>query len=173
MYEKVAGDNRVHAGQVVYLCKEWIAFAQYLAKKRYFNNRIEGLIDMKIGKQSTWQTDYYGICAEIAFCKLCNLFPDAEIRPQAGTWDCSLPEGHKVDVKSTVYPNGRLLATLKKRAGTSDELIYVLMIGEPPKFRFAGWAWAGELLREENIINLGHGPGYGMEQADLHQCLEF
>jgi hypothetical protein len=75
--------------------------------------------------------------------------------------------GKKIDVKTTKYQNGKLLAVLKKKEEDTD--VYVLMLGEFPTYRYAGWAWASELIDERNIKNLGYGPTYVMEQDRLHQ----
>ena len=34
---------------------------------------------------------------------------------------------------------------------------------------FVGYATADDLYQETNLINLGHGEGYGIEQKDLRQ----
>lgn len=164
-------NNIVRAGQVVTLSNEWQRFAKHLAKKRIHSNRDNGVIDRKFGSQSAWFTDYQGISGEIAFCQLCNIFPDAEIKPQSGTWDCLLPDGVKVDVKTTKYQTGKLLASLKKADYIWDDLIYALMIGQAPTFRFAGWEWATELIRSENLTILNGRKSYALTQAELHKEL--
>lgn len=161
----------VRAGQTVTLSYEWQRFAKYLAKKRNQNNRDKGVIDRKYGNQSAWFTDYQGISGEIAFCQLCNIFPDAEIRPQFGTWDCVLPDGIKIDVKTTGYKTGKLLVSPKKADFIWDDLIYALMIGEAPTFRFAGWEWATDLIQPENLITINDNKGYALTQAELHKEL--
>ena len=73
---------------------------------------------------------------------------------------------HKVDVKATKYKTGRLLARTSKAMEDSD--LYALMIGEFPTYTFVGWAWNHELLKEENIIDLGHGEGFALSQDQLN-----
>lgn len=73
--------------------------------------------------------------------------------------------GKSVDVKATRRTNGRLLATLKKAVEDAD--IYVLAIVADNTVTFPGWVFAKELLNPENIIDLGHGSGYALEQSQL------
>ena len=103
--------------------------ATYVARKRYEYNRNTGTKNNKLGPQTDEFTDKEGIAAEIAFCKMMNLYPDlsTENRPPH---DAILKDGTTVDVKATKYRNGHLLATDSKGNSRSD--IYVLMVGEFP-----------------------------------------
>ncbi len=141
-----------------------IAIAKHLAKSRYEHARSNGIVDRKMGDQSNWETDLEGVASEIAFCKMSNLYPDLNIGLDRD-YDC-VYNGKKVDVKATKYKTGKLLATLKKK--DSDIDIFVLLIGECPKYKFVGWATKEELISEENIGNLGKGRGYILEQRRLH-----
>jgi hypothetical protein len=69
-----------------------------------------------------------------------------------------------VDVKSTRYQSGRLLATLKDNP---DVDIYVLAIVEDNRVCFPGYARKSRLCSEENKVNLGRGVGYALEQSKL------
>ena len=138
--------------------------AQYLARCRYENNRRENVVDRKIGPQSNNDTDLNGIGAELAFCKLFNLYPDIEIdhRPQE---DAIFHDGTKVDIKTTPYKNGRLITPIWKKQIHTD--LYALMIGKFPEYRLAGIVTADKLFQDENIVNLGYGNTYALEQVDL------
>ena len=142
--------------------------AKYLAKKRYDAARRDGIPDMKMGPQSAHETDLEGIAAEIAFCKIMNVYPDTDVvvgaRPVADAYTTSFGS---VDVKTTKYRNGMLLATTKKYTKHPDS--YALMIGEFPRYRFVGWVPAEELLMEKNIRDLGHGRGYALNQNMLRK----
>ena len=52
--------------------------ARYLARQRYESNRNQGVTNNRVGPQSDEVTDLEGIAAEIAFCKLFNVYPDLE-----------------------------------------------------------------------------------------------
>lgn len=138
--------------------------AKYLAKQRYELSREMGLPNKKVGDQSNEMTDLEGIAAEIAFCKLANVYPDLDMTgPKAE--DCVLRDGRSVDVKSTIYETGRLLAVRWKESGSVD--IYVLMVGKFPTYRCAGFMSSKDLLDECRVINLGHGESYAATQDEL------
>lgn len=138
--------------------------AQKIGKMRYENARNKGIIDRKMGDQSCYETDLEGMAAEIAFCKLLNIYPDLHIGLDRD-YDCVF-RGKKIDVKTTKYKTGKLLATLKKKNADVD--IYVLVIGSfPGPYKIVGWVTKDEMFSDKNIRNLGKGDGYCVEQKDL------
>lgn len=143
------------------------AIAKYLAKRRYRKNRTKGVENRRIGPQSDWETDLNGIGAELACCKMFNIYPDLSTNVRRGGYDCISPKGHKIDVKATKYKTGRLLAVEGKTGGDAD--IYVLMIGEFPSYRCAGWATSEEMLADDNLIDLGYGPTHALQQSELRE----
>jgi hypothetical protein len=138
--------------------------AKYLAKQRYENARRKGLPDRKMGDQSNELTDLEGIASEIAFCKLANVYPDLDL-DHTKAEDCYLRDGRSVDIKSTTYESGRLLAVRWKDAKAVD--VFVLMVGRFPKYRCAGFLPSAELLDDKRLTNLGHGEGYAANQNEL------
>lgn len=140
--------------------------AKFLAKARYENARSKNIPNKKIGPQSNELTDLEGIAGELAFCKLMNVYPNLQtvVIPED---DCLLLNGLRVDVKTTKYKNGRVLAASWKEENTID--VYALMVGEFPSYRFAGMISAKKLLVEERKINLGHGVGYAATQDELEK----
>lgn len=142
--------------------------AIYLAKCRFENARKRGKPNMKMGDQSNEQTDLEGVGAEIAYCKMMNVYPDTEIALESlPPEDAVLPDGRLVDVKVTKYPSGRLLATLKKKVGDVD--LYVLVTGSFPKYRIVGQMGSAELIQAGRVDDLGHGPGYIATQDELEK----
>lgn len=141
--------------------------ARYLAGQRYESNRNQGVTNNRVGPQSDEVTDLEGIAAEIAFCKLFNVYPDLEhsCKDPADAYTTSMGA---TDVKATKYRNGRLLA-VKGKLGLIHPDSYALMIGEFPAYRFVGFVASGELLDENNLIDLGHGETFGVTQSQLHQ----
>lgn len=137
--------------------------AQYLAKSRYLKSRQMGLTDAKIGPQDNWATDLEGIGAELAFCKSHNIYPSMDVGdlPDA---DAVLRDGRTVDVKATKYEHGHLLAVRWK--GMNVDL-FVLMVGEFPTYRCAGFMPSTELLQEKRLRDFGHGPTYAAAQNEL------
>jgi len=140
--------------------------AKYLAVSRHSNARGKGKPNAKMGNQSDEETDLEGIAGELVVCKSLNLYPDTDIDLiDLPKYDLMTAKGSRVDVKTTKYLSGRMLATKKKKVDDCD--IYVLVVGEFPAYRIAGWCKSEELLRPENLIDLGHGEGYALSQKDL------
>jgi hypothetical protein len=147
-----------------------IKICEWLAKQRYNSNRSCRVKDGKIGPQPCAETDLEGICGEFAFCKAMNLYPDMSISPRKGTDDVVF-KGKTVDIKTTRYKTGKLLARKTKEEMPSD--IYVLVIGQCPNYKIAGWCCSAELLCENNLIDLGYGKTYGLEQHVLKPIESF
>jgi hypothetical protein len=138
--------------------------ATYLAKQRHARARASGKTDRQIGPQSSHDTDLEGIGAEIAFCRLLNIYPDTDVghTPLA---DCVLPCGSTVDVKATKHQNGHLLvAKWKDPQGVHA---YALMVGAFPAYRIAGMAPSHEVFKPDRLKNFGHGAGYAVGQEEL------
>ena len=123
-----------------------IAHAQVTAAMRHAVNQTAGVRNAKIGKQSDYITELEGACGETAFSKIHNVALDQTIHPRSG---------------------GHLTATLKKKREDAD--YYVLVIGKCPNYRIAGYASADDLLKKENIGNLGSGPSYLLTQSQLQK----
>ena len=134
-----------------------------LALMRYEIARAVNRKDQQIGNQPSWQTDEDGLGGEIAASRLLNVYPNLVLKPDAG-WDI-LYQGTKIDVKTTRYINGRLLAKLNSRDDEVDA--YLLVTGTFPEYNVVGYASRDSLLSPENIIDLGHRKGYGLSQEQL------
>lgn len=145
---------------------EWeFTICKWLANERYQSARKAGVKDAQIGPQPSAITDLVGICGEFAFCKAFNCVPDLTIGPRSGGVDACL-HGMTIDVKTTARMDGNLLAPLKKASVPCDA--YVLVLGSDLQYVLAGWAFADELLHEDQVDDLGWGPGYVMWQDELH-----
>jgi hypothetical protein len=147
-----------------------VRLAKFIGKNRYEGSRKAGVHNAKIGGQSNEQTDQEGAGAELAFCKLFNCYPDLAMQLKSakkGTdkGDATL-EGKVVDVKSTTYKTGRLLAA-KWKDPNSNVYAYALLTGEMPNYTFRGFMKSENLLRDEMLRDLGRGEGYVAEQEDL------
>ena len=137
--------------------------AVMLAIARRSAARGNGVVDMQIGKQDPYEIELDGLMAEIAFAKQFNYYPDLTVGPRNGGEDFRLRDGKTVDIKATRHKNGRLLATLKKESSPCD--LYVLAIVEPPrKINLVGYIDCDKLFQDKNLIDLGHGTGYGVTQ---------
>jgi hypothetical protein len=141
-----------------------LKICEWLGKSRYQNNRVASVSDKKIGPQSVEETDLEGICGEFAFCKAMNLYPDMSINTRSGGYDI-LMNGLRVDVKTTKYKNGKLLAAKTKKISDSD--LYVLVIGERPSYTVVGWCKSEDLIKNSNLVDLGYGLTYCLFKEKL------
>jgi hypothetical protein len=141
-----------------------VRICQWLAKQRHSSNRSGGVADGKIGPQSCEETDLEGICGEFAFCKALNLYPDMSISPRKGSHDV-FAFGKTIDVKTTKYKTGKLLARHSKNETPSE--LYVLVVGQCPSYKIAGWCSGSDLIKDSNLLDLGYGKTYGLEQSAL------
>ena len=140
----------------------------HLAKARQTNNDAAGVRNAKIGPQTDAHVNAIGVGGEIAFAKMFNAYPDLTTHPRKGGIDCRIGP-YAIDVKTTDRPGGKLLAVTSKTLLAAD--VYALMIAAPPRYGFCGFARAGDLLHPSRLINLGHGPGYALDQVDLRPDL--
>lgn len=140
-----------------------LRLAKFLAKSRYEYAREKDIKDLKIGSQDWYETDFQGICGELAYCKLFNLYPDLEMGVKLE--DCKDSYGFTYDVKTTKYDDGRLVATTKK---TTEVDYFVLMTGTAPTFTYRGEVVSTDLIKEENLQSLGgRQPGYCLTQSQI------
>lgn len=142
-----------------------IAVCNLIGRNRALIARSSGVKDVKMGDQDGAEADVLGFMGEYAFAKHFNVFPDLGLVPRSGSADGIL-KGYKYDIKTTTYKNGRLLSTIKDN---DDVDMYVLAIVEEPFVFVAGYALKDELRKESNLIDLGHGKGYGLNQEQLRE----
>jgi hypothetical protein len=133
-----------------------------LARHKY--NIDRGSRSYKMGGGDDLLINLEGTGGEFAFCKLKNIYPDMTIDHPI-PFDCFHNEHGFIDVKTTKKPNGMLLVGVwKSRAIPS---YYALMVGEFPNYEFKGYFRGEEVFNDENLVDLGHGPTYGIEQNRL------
>ena len=137
-----------------------------IAKLRYKNNRDNNVKNSKVGDQSDELTDLEGIGGEMAFCKMVNSYPDFSINIRNSETDVGdvFLGGKWVDVKTTKYPNGKLLAVPWKNNNVE---IYALVTGTFPKYTYRGFMSAKKLLVESRLGDLGYGKTYIATQDEL------
>ncbi len=139
--------------------------AKFLGESRYKFARNNNLPDKQAGEQDKVQMDIDGIGAEIAFCKMMNVYPDLEIG-QTNEADAWTPgKMGSVDVKTTRHLRGRLIAARHKLDIERPDS-YALMICEWPNYRFVGWATTEELLDEKNLF-FKDKKSFALEQSEL------
>lgn len=134
-----------------------------LAKLRQNMNEQNNVRDNKKCDYKGEIINFYGVVSEYAFCKYYNLFFDLSHESRSGSYDCLL-NGKRIDIKSTHRHSGMLIATTKINP---DVDIYVLAIVEDNTVHFKGWTYKEELIKKNNLKDLGRGQVYTMEQIDL------
>lgn len=145
--------------------------AQFVAKERHRQNRVNGVSNRRMGPQSDDQTDLEGIAAEIAFAKYSNVYPDLDTEADTHpVYDAVLHNGKLVDVKSTTYPTGRLIVAPWKDVDAVDA--YVLVVGTFPNYRIAGAMEGYLLMRSHRMKDLGHGKVFVATQDELKPLSE-
>ena len=136
--------------------------------RSYFINNFKRDIDYPLH-----QMNLNGFGAELVFCRLCGVeFDSSTIQKEShfNNADAILKDGTTVDVKNTIYRNGRLLVRTGKESKRVD--IYALVIGTFPVFKFSGWASYKDIIQKKLIINLGMGNSYCLPQNSLIKSLK-
>ena len=137
--------------------------ARKVAELRQYVNQSNGVKDQQQCQQS--DICLQGVGAELAFCKLFNLYPDLETKLRKyPDHDCVF-KGLKVDIKSSRKPN--LNVKLTKQHAEVDA--FALMVGEFPCYTFVGHALKATVCQPENIYDTGNGPYYTLRQEQLIQ----
>jgi hypothetical protein len=135
-----------------------------IALARHQNNIDRGSRSYKMGGGDDLLINLEGTGGEFAFCKLKNIYPDMTIDHPI-PFDCYINGHGFIDVKTTKKPNGMLLVgTWKYRSVPS---YYALMVGEFPTYEFKGFFPGNDLFNDGNLVDLGHGPTYGIPQDRL------
>ena len=152
-------------GTVITLNDAEQRLAKYVARARTDNARSVNLAHTKIGPQSQYETDLEGMGAEIAFCRLMNVYPSLDVvdNPAADPQGDCVVLGRTVDVKTTRHKNGRLISVRWKK----HQDVYGLMVGTFPSYEFRGLADGQELYQDKNVVDLGYGPTYALAQESL------
>jgi hypothetical protein len=123
-----------------------------VAKARTAISRKDGVPNQKISEADDFEVEYVGMAGEVAVAKAMNVFPDLSIHSRSGGYDLMSAQGNRVEVKTTRYHSGKLVARLKASAKDSD--YYVLVTGNPPNMTLRGHVRTEDFLREVNIGKL-------------------
>lgn len=150
---------------IVELTEAELFIAKYLGDMRNKAAKDNKIVNRKIGPQSDEESDYGGLCAELVYCKIHNLYPDLDFGHLPA---CDVMHGEwSVDIKYTKYWNGHLLVPLWKIEDHCDR--YALVVGGPEVFEYVGYATAQEVFKDENIADFGYGKTYSLSQDELHK----
>ena len=119
------------------------------------------------------QYEHEGVCGELAYCKLFNLYPriwDGLAAAESGNDPGDIVhDGYRIDVKTTSFEEGRLLVEPHKRHSPVD--FYALMVGTGKVFRLAGYAPVEDVFRPEHIVSIRGRDIFGVDQWELEARL--
>ena len=156
---------------IVTLADSEVAVATMIALARRASSRGHNVQDAQMGKQDPMEIDIDGMVAEIAFGKQFNYYPEFVVGLKSGGPDFVTRTGETVDVKATRHQNGRLLATTKKNLDPCD--IYVLaIILSCRKVDLCGYIKKEDFFTPQNLMDLGYGPTYAVNQEKLQRFKE-
>lgn len=162
--------NKIKIGQTVSLTTAERKLSHFVAKNRNGNNRHFNKANLKISSEDAATVDLEGMCGEIAFCKLFNVYPDLDTNrePPHPLHDCILSNGMRVDVKTTKYENGKLLVDARKGRKTDGVDFYALMTGSfPGPYTFRGFIAREQIIQPHKLGLLCGYKSYMAEQSEL------
>ena len=118
-----------------------------VAKERSEYDKANGFTDhRKAEKQTAEFIEQNGLGGELAFCKSFNLFPDIAT-DYPSEHDAVLPNGMKVEIKTTEYKTGKLIV---RRMNDAD--VYVLVTGTFPEYNIIGFIRSADLPQYETEL---------------------
>lgn len=120
-----------------------------------------------VGNQHySWQTDIEAACAEMAVAKALNIYWDGSVNKFKKDGPDLPPD---IEVRTTEYKNGHLILRDGDKKYCND-MRFVLVVGEAPKFYLSGWIYCHEGIRQgekKTMTKSGHPGGYLKTNCDL------
>ncbi len=164
--------NKIKIGQSISLSTAERKLAHFVAKNRNGKNRYFNVVNLKISAEDPHTVDLEGICGELAFCKLFNVYPDLDTdrNPPHPLYDAIVPPppGFCIDVKTTKYDNGKLLVDARKGSKTDGVDFYALMTGAfPGPYTFRGVIAKEHIIQPHKLGLLCGYKSYMAEQSEL------
>tara|TARA_R110002096_G_scaffold49743_4_gene131134 strand:- start:210 stop:806 length:597 start_codon:yes stop_codon:yes gene_type:complete len=147
--------------------------SKFIGTSRNKQNRGAGIYDGAVAE--TGKIDVLGAEAELAFAKMCNIYPAdfMVLQPKSkakGTDDGDLTvDGINIDVKTTTHEKGMLLSTSKHTSGI-DLFALIIKKGEDT-FQLKGFMLADELATQGRFGRAGgklRRPAYVAYQDELY-----
>ena len=139
------------------------------------NNSHKNLDDdeFRVGDVDRKRVDEYA--AELAYCKMLNLYPDYSIQAVKGNhWD-AVYMGARVDVKQTSIESGRMLVK-DKNSGlpwVPAPDFFAFMVGTGNWYGFRGYMSAADVFGHELTYQINgkklSKPCWAIEQGDLRE----
>lgn len=152
---------------VATLTEDEVRLAQFVGQERHNRARARGVYDQRRSGRDPLEIDVDGIGAELAFCRLCNVYPDLAFTLKAGGADCRIGD-LGVDVKSTRKGDPSLFVKTSQIQRAIDW--YALMLVDWPRFLFVG-AVRSRDVRETPPVDWGQGPFHVVPSANMGALL--
>lgn len=158
-------------GSLVLLNEFEIWLADHVAQRNFEANRK--IKNSRVSDKDDFKIILEGLAAELAFCKLVNVYPsgpfDLTIKSCRRGQDYGdvVYKGQRVDVKQTHYLSGQLITPYWKIMSKAD--CYALMIGTMPRFTFKGFMLSSDFLTAARLKDIGYGPTYMAKQEELKE----
>jgi hypothetical protein len=137
--------------------------AKYVTNQRIAYNERTHAKPTVYTPESLYKNNLNSYGAEIAFCKLHNVFPDTDYTVRH-VEDATV-NGRTVDVKSTRNPSGNMNVKQLDKKERPD--VYALVTGDFPTYEYVGYMTTEELITEERLKELRYNPAWVAEQTDL------
>ena len=156
---------------LIHLTPAELSRCKQAASLRWQLARASGVVDQRRdSSRQSYDLDLLGVKAEQAVAKALDL----EYTTTLGIDDgADLYAGDvSIDVKATFYSNGKLLLRSQAQAKAQVFVLVAAVKDEEAVMRLCGWISRREFLAQCKTIDLGHGPGLAMEQADLRHMTE-
>jgi hypothetical protein len=128
--------------------------------RRHYDKKVKRTDQLQADKKKARFIEINGLGGEIAVAKALNLYPDINTE-DISRFDILLPNGKKLEIKTTEYPHGKLIVRKKNAAD-----IYVLVTGVIPDYTIVGYIFKKDLdLYKTEELNKG--TAYVVEQDKL------
>lgn len=147
------------------------AVAKELGKARQRANDDAGLRDRKATERNSEEMHIDAAGAEIAVCRLLNVYPDLDV--QTGNGERAVHDARWItgtlDIKYTYHGNGGIAAPSWKKNKACN--FYILVTGKMPDFTVVGWTWGDLIFEDEYFKPEWSVPGYLFPQDKLNPFL--
>lgn len=145
------------------------AIVNWIATQRNKANRDANTYSYPtVSGMSGFEIDQQGFGGELAFCRMCNVFPDLNTVNRSA-WertdqgDCKL-RGYTVDVKTAKRADSALWVPERKNGSVQ---LYALVVGVFPTFKMVGFAWSEFVFDEKHRRETAQGVQYVVRQDEL------
>ena len=110
-----------------------------------------GVTDRKVASRHPFFIELQGVCGELVVAKFLRVWPDTDFALKGRSFDLKTAKMEwRIDVKTTEHNGGRLIIPVRRRKGGCD--IFVLVTGQMPHYRVAGWGWEEAVMGRKPVM---------------------